>query len=137
MQSRSQYTVMDHSALAEQQLSLIRHTSEVLFVTMNEAGCLLRQYGWKAKLLQSEWFADDALQKKIRERVGVTDEGEAVAVGKTEMGSVQCQSAYCEEVVVEDSHGLGCGHACQSRTVQTEKKDAHWHCVARMCVVHQ
>jgi hypothetical protein len=52
------YLVLDHESLTDRQESLIRQTAEVLFVTMAEAGCLLRHYGWKARKLQQEWFED-------------------------------------------------------------------------------
>lgn len=45
MTRQQSYVVLDNSSLTEKQEALIRQTAEVLFVSLSEAGCLLRHYG--------------------------------------------------------------------------------------------
>jgi len=104
---QASYVVLDNASLSEQQESLIRQTAEVLFVTPNEAGCLLRHYGWKSRQLQQEWFE---AQSKVRATVGLTSEEDARKPPLTEEGLVQCCSAYCDEVPPSQAHALNCGH---------------------------
>jgi ariadne-1 len=115
---QSSYVVLDNDSLQEKQEQLIRQTAEVLFVTPEEAGCLLRHYGWKGKALQAEWFED---QSKIRAAVGLTSDEDKRIPARTAEGLIQCQSAYCDEVAVEQSHALNCGHSfCSDWSVSLE-----------------
>lgn len=111
------YVVMDNAALESKQEQLLRATAEVLFVTPQEAGCLLRHYGWKARKLQQEWFEDQAA---IRAAVGLTADEDAIRPALTPEGLIQCQAAYCDEVAVDQAHALNCGHVCQD-TWNTER----------------
>lgn len=104
---QSSYLVLDNNSLQERQEQLVRQTAEVLFVTPEEAGCLLRHYGWKGKKLQEEWFQDQAA---IRQAVGLTSDEDKRIPERTPEGLIQCQSAYCEEVAVDQAHALNCGH---------------------------
>jgi len=102
------YCVLDANALREKQDALLKQTAEVLFVTPEEAGCLLRHYGWKSRRLQQDWFEKGS--KTVRAEVGITDEEDAKPIEKNAEGLVQCHTAYCDEVPIEQAHGLRCGH---------------------------
>lgn len=106
------YTILNHVLLLDQQQKLISHTSEVLFVSNSEASCLLRHYGWKGKELQQEWFDNSS---KVRKKVGLTIpdvnlSDKSLMRQKDGTITVQCQSAYCDEVPVADAFALACGH---------------------------
>ena len=107
---QSSYLVLNHESLSEKQEALIKQTAEVLFVTNEDAGCLLRHYGWKSRKLQQEWFEDQAA---IRKTVGLTAEEDKKVPPRTSEGLIQCQSAYCDEVPPDQAHALNCGHVCQ------------------------
>lgn len=53
---QSSFLVLDNQAITERLQQLIKQTAEVLFVTTDEAGSLLRHYGWKSKKLQVRLF---------------------------------------------------------------------------------
>lgn len=106
---------------------IVEQTAEVLYISHEEAGCLLRSdylsshtchqgsnpapisfglisrhYGWRKQQLEAEWFAD---QRKVRREVGLS-----VAPEQDPPARVQCQSAYCDVVPVGEAHRLNCGH---------------------------
>jgi len=96
------YYVMDLNVLEKRAQKVVKQTAEVLFVDEDEAGCLLRHYGWKTAKLQADWFADD---KKVRSAVGLV--GKAA---KPLPAMMQCQTAYCDVVPSSQGTALNCGH---------------------------
>jgi ariadne-1 len=84
----------------------VKQTSELLFLSPTEAACLLRHYGWKSQKLQADWLTDSA---KVRASAGLSEPKPltpAAAAAKT----VQCSSAFCDEVPKENATALNCGH---------------------------
>lgn len=100
LQRQGSVVLYDARALQAQQAALIDQTADLLAVTPEEASCLLRHYGWKNDLLQTEWFAD---QNKVRDKCGVSRVPERPLPTRG-----ACMSAFCEEDV--EGVALNCGH---------------------------
>lgn len=101
---RDVVSFLDRQTLANKQQELITQTADLLFVSAEEASCLLRHYQWKKGRLQEEWFA---MQDKVRSSVGVT---RLLDRRSDPQHSVQCSTAYCDKVPIEDALALNCGH---------------------------
>eukprot|EP01006_Ploeotia_vitrea_P041072 TRINITY_DN66483_c5_g1_i1.p1 TRINITY_DN66483_c5_g1~~TRINITY_DN66483_c5_g1_i1.p1 ORF type:complete len:663 (-),score=307.20 TRINITY_DN66483_c5_g1_i1:1279-3069(-) len=106
LERQHSYAVLSNELLFARQQQLIRVTAELLFVTQEEASCLLRHYGWKNSKLQNEWFSS---QDEVRRKVGLSRPLDAAQLPAPE-SKVQCQSAFCDEVAVEEATALNCGH---------------------------
>ena len=112
------YQIYDSKSVADRQKVLVDRVSELLFVSTDEASCLLRGYRWNEKKLQSEWFKD---QKKVRDKIGLTARratsgGSAAAVtadpsSNPQEATVQCLTWGCKRVPVRKAHALACGHS--------------------------
>lgn len=112
LQRNSSYVILNSGTLAQQLAHLVQQTAEVLFVTPSEAAALLKAYGWKRHSLQAEWFES---QQAVRDKVGLTPSELQLAQKHIRTApdgtqTVQCQSAYCDEVPISQAFALNCGH---------------------------
>eukprot|EP00469_Lotharella_globosa_P008458 CAMPEP_0167786620 /NCGR_PEP_ID=MMETSP0111_2-20121227/8911_1 /TAXON_ID=91324 /ORGANISM="Lotharella globosa, Strain CCCM811" /LENGTH=609 /DNA_ID=CAMNT_0007678057 /DNA_START=60 /DNA_END=1886 /DNA_ORIENTATION=- len=86
--------------------SLIGRVSDLLYISKDEAGCLLRHYRWDDGKLKKEWFDD---QKKVRITVGLCHRRNNNEASSSD-GKVQCSSWGCQRVPTRKAHALACGH---------------------------
>lgn len=65
LERRGSFTVLPPDKLAQKQDALVKQAADLLYVEPQEAGVLLRHFGWKEDKVKKEWFADQA---KVRVR---------------------------------------------------------------------
>lgn len=94
------YVILDENDIERRRGQLISQTADLLYVTHEEASCLLRHYQWKNVQLQQDWFGN---HDKVRRSCGVSPQPDTPfpTVGN-------CLTAYCEENV--PGFALNCGH---------------------------
>eukprot|EP00954_Amorphochlora_amoebiformis_P010082 788764-Amorphochlora_amoeboformis.AAC.1 len=121
------FKVHKSSEIQLKQEGLMSKVSELLYVTRDEAGCLLRHFRWDDGKLKQEWFED---QKKVRIKVGLSrprSDGDSSSDGK-----VQCLSWGCNRVPIRKAHALNCGHyfckRCWRKFLESEV------CKGRTCI---
>lgn len=105
---RHQYwQVLDEAQLEAKRNELVATISEMLFIGKEDADNLLRHYGWKSKKLQSDWFSDS---EKVRSTCGLTAEEDRPKVQLVDGNQVQCSTAFCDVVPLDEAYALNCGH---------------------------
>eukprot|EP00468_Gymnochlora_sp_CCMP2014_P007102 CAMPEP_0167748638 /NCGR_PEP_ID=MMETSP0110_2-20121227/4948_1 /TAXON_ID=629695 /ORGANISM="Gymnochlora sp., Strain CCMP2014" /LENGTH=611 /DNA_ID=CAMNT_0007633673 /DNA_START=78 /DNA_END=1914 /DNA_ORIENTATION=- len=98
------FKVHQHEDVQTRMDSLLERVGDLLYISPDEAGCLLRHYRWDDNKLKKDWFSD---QKKVRCAVGVSRRKE---LPSSSDGMVQCLSWGCKRVPYRKAHALACGH---------------------------
>eukprot|EP00467_Chlorarachnion_reptans_P022293 CAMPEP_0114494500 /NCGR_PEP_ID=MMETSP0109-20121206/4686_1 /TAXON_ID=29199 /ORGANISM="Chlorarachnion reptans, Strain CCCM449" /LENGTH=587 /DNA_ID=CAMNT_0001671543 /DNA_START=350 /DNA_END=2110 /DNA_ORIENTATION=- len=101
----SSFKVHESANIRSKMVGLVTRVSDLLYVSRDEAGCLLRHYRWDDKKLEQDWFQD---QKKVRSNVGLMSK--TVQHASSSDGMVQCLNWSCGRVPLKKAHALSCGH---------------------------
>lgn len=104
------FAVLSAERLVERQMAIARRVGDLLYLSEDEAVCLLRYYGWSEQRAEREWFADQARVRREVGLSGATADAAAGDEGAAAAATVQCSTAYCDEVPRAEATRLGCGH---------------------------
>jgi hypothetical protein len=111
------FQLLDADAIAAQQVAMTALVGEELYISNDEADCLLRAYHFDLTRLRSEWFADTPkggdvdMQTQIRRQHHVTAAASASASSKTSSSSPPtCDMMFCDAAASARVTSLNCGH---------------------------
>jgi len=130
MTRSSSFKIHDSSEVQRNLDGVILKVSELLYVSADMAGCLLRHYRWDDTKLKHEWFED---QMKVKAKVGLID---AKAQGTSTPNEVQCLSWGHGKVPIRKAHALSCGHffckSCWRKFLESEVENGRT-CIFARC----
>ncbi|KAK4404089.1 putative E3 ubiquitin-protein ligase ARI8 [Sesamum angolense] len=120
--SRSQknYTILKEEDLRQRQEEDITRISNVLSISKEAAGLLLRRYNWSVNDVHEEWFADE---ERVRHAVGILEKPAVKFLSVREVACGICFENYSSESV----RSAGCTHlfcdGCWKAYISTSIKD--------------